>query len=146
MSEVQSYVKNAFLGFAIPYVDKQGTERQYQPDFLCRVQTPEGEQYNLIVEITGFAKDKELKRYFTTQRWLPAVNAQRSQLGLAGGLPWYFCEITDIERIKNTLTEEITRISAEVDEAAERHFWMAASSVSLRQIWDNAEDEIWNDQ
>jgi type III restriction enzyme len=146
MPAVQSYVKNAFLGFAIPYVDKQGTERQYQPDFLCRVKTPEGELFNLIVEITGFAKDKELKRYFTTQRWLPAVNAQRAQLGLAGGLPWYFCEITDIERIKNTLAEEIERVSIEVDASAERHFWMAASSVSLRQIWDNADDEIWNDQ
>jgi type III restriction enzyme len=110
------------------------------------VKTPEGELFNLIVEITGFAKDKELKRYFTTQRWLPAVNAQRAQLGLAGGLPWYFCEITDIERIKNTLAEEIERVSIEVDASAERHFWMAASSVSLRQIWDNADDEIWNDQ
>lgn len=123
MPAVQSYVKNAFLGFAIPYVDKQGAERQYQPDFLCRVQTPEGELYNLIVEITGFAQDKELKRYFTTQRWLPAVNAQRSQLGLSGGLPWYFCEITDIERIKNTLTEEITRISTELDQAVANSAW-----------------------
>lgn len=145
MPQVQSYVKNAFLGFAIPYVDKQGTERQYQPDFLCRVQTPGGERYNLIVEITGFAQDKELKRYFTTQRWLPAVNAQRAQLGLTGGLPWYFCEITDIERIKNTLTAAIERISAEADAAAERQFFMNAQIHTLRALWDNQEDEIWND-
>jgi hypothetical protein len=60
-------------------------------------------------------------------------------------LPWYFCEITDIERIKNTLTEEITRISTEVDAAAERQFFMNAQMRSLQNIWDNEEDEIWND-
>jgi type III restriction enzyme len=117
---VQSYVKNAFLGFAIPYVDKQGVERQYLPDFLCRVRTPGGELFNLIVEITGFAKDKEHKRYFTQQRWLPAVNAARSQFG---GLSWHFVEITDIERIKNELEPAIARISAEVDHAIDNTAW-----------------------
>ena len=117
---VQSYVKNAFLGFAIPYVDKQGVERQYLPDFLCRVKTPGGELFNLILEITGFATDKELKRYFTTQRWLPAVNAQRAKFG---GLPWYFLEITDIERIKNDLLPAIERISAQMDDAIANSAW-----------------------
>jgi type III restriction enzyme len=117
---VQSYVKNAFLGFEVPYVDKQGTERKYLPDFLCRVKTPDGELFNLIVEITGFAKDKELKRYFMEQRWLPAVNAQRGQ---TGGLPWHFVEITDIERIKNDLTAAIKRIGAEIDTAIANSAW-----------------------
>ena len=138
---VQSYVKNAFLGFAIPYVDKQGVERHYLPDFLCRIQTPEGASYNLILEITGFAKDKEQKRYFTTQRWLPAVNAERRKWG---GLPWYFCEINDIERIRNELLPAIERISAEVDQAQERAFWKAVNAESLDRLWDNQEDEIWN--
>ena len=109
---VESYVKNAFLGFEIPYTDKAGKERKYLPDFLCRVRTPGGQRFNLIVEITGFAHDKELKRYFTLQRWLPAVNAQRERFG---GLSWYFLEITDIERIRNELLPAIERISAEVD-------------------------------
>lgn len=117
---VQSYVKNAFLGFAIPYVDKQGVDRHYQPDFLCRIKTPGGELFNLIVEITGFAKDKELKRYFTTQRWLPAVNAQREKFG---GLPWHFIEITDIDRIKNELLLAIERISAHIDDTIANSAW-----------------------
>jgi type III restriction enzyme len=117
---VQSYVKNAFLGFEVPYVDKQGTERKYLPDFLCRVKTPDGELFNLIVEITGFAKDKELKRYFMQQRWLPAVNAQRIK---TGGLSWHFVEITDIERIKNDLTAAIERICAEIDHAIANSAW-----------------------
>ncbi|OUM03637.1 hypothetical protein A8M77_03705 [Variovorax sp. JS1663] len=113
---IESYVKNAFLGFEIPYTDKAGKERRYVPDFLCRIKTPGGRRFNLIVEITGFAQDKEFKRYYTLQRWLPAVNAQREQFG---GLSWHFLEITDIERLKNELDPAIDRIGqqVEIDEA-----------------------------
>ncbi len=117
---VESYVKNAFLGFDVPYVDNTGAERRYQPDFLCRVRTPGGELFNLIVEITGFAKDKEAKRYYVQQRWLPAVNTQRERLGLA---PWHFVEVTDIERIKNQLTDEIERVSRQIDYAIDNSAW-----------------------
>lgn len=141
LPQVESYVKNAFLGFDVPYVDAQGAERRYQPDYLCRVRTPEGEHFNLIVEITGFAKDKAEKRYFVQQRWLPAVNAQRHQLGL---LPWHFVEITDIAGIKNDLTEAIERLGATVDAEAERHFWRQASEHALHQVWDNEHDNIWD--
>lgn len=120
MPAVESYVKNAFLGFEVPYVDKTGAERRYQPDYLCRVRTPGDEKFNLIVEISGFAKDKEEKRYFMRERWLPAVNAQRERLGL---LPWYFVEVTDIERIRNQLASEIERIAREVDEAIAGTAW-----------------------
>ena len=104
----------------MPYVDKTGTERRYQPDFLCRVQTQGGEDFNLIVEITGFARDKAEKRYFIQQRWLPAVNKQRDTMGL---VPWYFVEVTDIERIRNQLVAEIERISKEVDDAVNKTAW-----------------------
>ena len=140
---VESYVKNAFLGFEVPYVDKTGAERRYLPDYLCRVRTPGGEHFNLIVEITGFAKDKAEKRYFIQQRWLPAVNAQRERLGM---LPWHFVEVTDIERIKNQLTAEMERMGQEIDERADMLLFMAAQQASLMKIWDNEEDEIWNDQ
>ena len=124
-------------------MDKTGAERRYLPDFLCRVRTAGGEHFNLIVEITGFAKDKAEKRYFIQQRWLPAVNAQRERLGQ---LPWHFVEVTDIERVKNQLTAEIKRIGHEVDERADVLHFMAAQGASLMKIWDNEEDEIWNDQ
>ena len=119
---VESYVKNAFLGFEIPYVDKSGAERRYQPDFLLRVKTPGDERFNLIVEITGFAKDKAEKRWFVQQRWLPAVNAQREQLGL---LPWHFAEVTEIERIKEQLESGIERVATEVDAAVAASAWGA---------------------
>lgn len=141
LDAVESYVKNAFLGFEVPYVDKQGTDRRYQPDFLLRVRTPGDEHFNLIVEVTGFAKDKAEKRYFVQQRWLPAVNAQREKLGV---LPWHFVEVTDIERIKEQLEGEIERISSKVDDDADRWLWMRAQEESLHQIWDNEYDARWD--
>jgi type III restriction enzyme len=141
LPEVEAYVKNAFLGFEVPYVDKTGTERRYQPDFLLRVKTPGDERFNLIVEISGFARDKVEKRWFVQQRWLPAVNGQRQQLGL---LPWHFIEVTDIERIKEQLQASIAALAAEVDDAAERAAWQALQWQSLQRVWDNEHDEHWD--
>jgi type III restriction enzyme len=110
---VESYVKNAFLGFHIPYISG-GKERTYLPDYLIRLRTPKLRSAQLILEITGFNQDKELKRWAVRERWLPAVNNARSQLGLP---PWYFEEITDIEDIKPALTQAIRRIVNEIDAA-----------------------------
>lgn len=120
MPAVEAYVKNAFLGFEIPYVDKAGTERRYLPDFLLRVKTPEDERFHLIVEISGFSKDKAEKRWFVTERWLPAVKALKQE---TLPLPWHFVEITDIERIKEQLEVAIERIGAEIDEAVSKTAW-----------------------
>ena len=120
---------------------QEGAERRYLPDYLCRVQTPGGEHFNLIVEVTGFERDKAEKRYFVRRRWLPAVNKQREKLGM---LPWHFIEVTDIERIKNQLLGEIGRISAIVDDEADSAFWAAAQNESLGKVWDNEYDAIWD--
>ena len=110
---VESYVKNAFLGFAIPYVDG-GKERNYLPDYLVHLRTPKLREATLILEITGFNKDKAIKRWAVNERWLPAVNNARSKLGLAS---WYFAEIDDIEDIKPILTRTIQNIVDEIDAA-----------------------------
>jgi len=119
---VESYVKNAFLGFAIPYIDK-GKEREYLPDYLVRVRTPKLREAMLLLEITGFNKDKELKRWAVNERWLPAVNNARKKLGLS---PWYFAEIDDIDDIKPRLTKTIQCIVDEIDAAPD----------SLMEIFD----------
>lgn len=140
---IESYVKNAFLGFEIPYTDKAGRERRYVPDFLCRVKTPGGQQFNLIVEITGFAQDKEFKRWFTLQRWLPAVNAQREQFG---GLCWHFLEITDIQRLQNELDPAIARLGQETDRQAnveESAFWMQVQASSVDTTWAEGDDALF---
>lgn len=104
MTEVVAYVKNHFLGFAIPYVE--GTkEHLYLPDFIARVRTPQGEEVSLIIEISGFADDrtgsKDVKRYYTEHYWLPAV----ANLNAYGR--WAFVEVTDIDNIQAILTQKI---------------------------------------
>ena len=105
--EVECYVKNHFLGFQIPYMDG-ARERAYVPDFIVRIRTPRGEQVHLILEISGFASDrnaqKDVKRYYTKHYWLPAAN----NLGTYGR--WDFLEVTDIDNIKSILNEKIKEL------------------------------------
>ena len=105
---VEAYVKNQFLGFAIPYV-KGGGDALYFPDFIARVRRPDGRVCHLIIEITGMNKDKAEKAWYVQNRWLPAVNAVREQYGFP---EWQFIEIAnDIRDIKNQLTAKISGVN-----------------------------------
>lgn len=105
--EVECYVKNHFLGFQIPYMDG-AKERTYVPDFIVRIRTPRGEVVHLILEISGFASDrnaqKDAKRYYTTHYWLPAAN----HLDTYGR--WDFLEVSDIDNIKAILNQKIKEL------------------------------------
>jgi len=96
---VLSYVKNNFLHFSIPYVDRT-IPREYYPDFIARCRLPGGKVANLVIEISGFAHDKDAKKWYVHNRWLPAVNAIRGEYGWE---EWRFVEVTDIGRIKETV-------------------------------------------
>lgn len=78
------------------------------PDFIARVRSPRGEVVNLIIEISGFASDrnanKDLKRYYTTQYWLPAAN----NLGTYGR--WDFIEVTDIDNVRAIINQKINEL------------------------------------
>ena len=90
MNEVLRYVKNANLGFAIPYT-VNGEEHQYYPDYIavigdgCGAENP----LNMIIEVTGEKKkDKAAKTAAARSLWIPAVNNN-------GGFGrWGFLEIT----------------------------------------------------
>ena len=138
---VESYVKNAFLGFSIPYT-ADGKERQYFPDYIARIRTPDDNRFNLLIEITGFNKDKTFKRWYVKERWLPAVNTARAKLKQD---PWYFVEITDIDRIKNSLVEEITRLSREIDERVEDVFFQNVQASSFDTVWADGDDNLFQD-
>jgi type III restriction enzyme len=98
------YVKNQFLGFAIPYL-KDGKDKQYFPDFIARIKSKNGALKNLIIEISGMSKDKAQKKWFVENRWLPAVNALKDKYNYP---QWHFIEIeNDIRNIKNQLLEKI---------------------------------------
>ncbi len=106
---VQSYVKNAFLGFAIPYV-AEGKDRQYFPDFIARCKTRDGRTVNLIVEITGMNQEKGEKKWHVENRWLPAVNAVKDNYSFG---EWAFIEIAnDIRDIKNQLIAKIEELDS----------------------------------
>ncbi len=108
LDTVQSFVKNQFLGFAIPYV-KDGKERQYFTDFIVRVKGKDGSTKNLMIEISGMSKDKAEKKWFVENRWLPAVNALKEKYEYD---EWHFVEIAnDIRNIKNQLIEKIQNIN-----------------------------------
>jgi type III restriction enzyme len=98
MPEVEGYVKNQGLGFAIPYT-LNGAERQYHPDYLVRVRVPgRDEPVNVIVEVTGEQlKDKAAKVSTARTLWVPAVN-NHGAFGI-----WAFVEITDPWDAKKTI-------------------------------------------
>ena len=140
---VESYVKNAYLGFGVPYV-KDGKDRSYQPDFIARVRIG-GEIVNLVVEVTGMNKDKVEKKWFMKHRWLPAVNTS------ARWGRWDFCELTeDTKTFKNQLQEELDKLSARKlsavladgdDERADELAFMHAQESAMRQFWKETEND-----
>ncbi|HEX9051191.1 MAG TPA: hypothetical protein VF841_11725 [Anaeromyxobacter sp.] len=72
---VDAFVKNAGLGFAIPYVHN-GEDHDYVPDFIVRVDRPD--RLNLVLETKGYDPLKEVKAA-AAERWVNAVNAEGSK-------------------------------------------------------------------
>jgi type III restriction enzyme len=68
---VSSFVKNAGLGFAIPYLDN-GQPHDYQPDFIARLRAER--ELCVILETKGFDPKKDVKCQ-AARRWVDAVNA-----------------------------------------------------------------------
>jgi type III restriction enzyme len=70
---VEAYVKNAGLGFAIPYLH-DGLMHDYVPDFILRLDSPGNGQRFLILETKGYDPLDEVKEA-AAHRWCAAVNA-----------------------------------------------------------------------
>ena len=68
---VGAFVKNAGLGFAIPYL-YNGQMHDYMPDFIVRLKM--NPPVHLILETKGFDEREEVKRA-AAERWVAAVNA-----------------------------------------------------------------------
>ena len=106
MPEVISYVKNQSLGFTIPYV-LEGDERNYLPDFIVRIKTPNSDEIlNLVLEVSGEKrKDKAAKVETAKNLWVPAVNNN----GAFGR--WSFIEITDPWDSKNLIRAFLSNLN-----------------------------------
>ena len=70
---VEAFVKNAGLGFAVPYIHN-GEPHDYVPDFIIRLKTDAAQEQYLILETKGFDELGGVKRA-AAQRWVNAVNA-----------------------------------------------------------------------
>ncbi|HET9401771.1 MAG TPA: hypothetical protein VFO34_12560 [Candidatus Acidoferrales bacterium] len=71
---VDAFVKNAGLGFAIPYLHN-GQMHDYIPDFIIRLNS--NPPLNLILETKGYDEREEIK-HAAADRWVSAVNADGS--------------------------------------------------------------------
>lgn len=71
---VAAFVKNAGLGFAIPYLHN-GQPHDYVPDFIIRLKGEPAR--HLILEMKGFDPLTEVKAQ-AARRWVEAVNAEGS--------------------------------------------------------------------
>ncbi len=90
---VDAFVKNAGLGFAIPYLHN-GQMHDYEPDFIVRMKGKA--PLNIILETKGYDPLKDVKRQ-AAERWVAAVNAD-GRFGY-----WRYL-----------LNEQISKISAEL--------------------------------
>lgn len=103
MPEVVSYVKNYNLGFAVPY-ERNGAAHQYLPDYIAKLQLPNGETLHLLIEVTGEKDQKKVAKVQTTRElWVPAVNNH----GSFGR--WAMLEIRDIFETQNLIRAEIAK-------------------------------------
>jgi len=73
---VEAFVKNSGLGFAIPYLHN-GQPHDYIPDFLVKLKYKDGSTGMVILEVKGFDPLQEIKKA-AALRWLKAVNAEGS--------------------------------------------------------------------
>jgi len=74
--DVVAFVKNFNLGFAIPY-SRDGEAKEYNPDFLVRLQKNGREVGTLILETKGYDPLADAKEA-GARRWVAAVNAEGS--------------------------------------------------------------------
>jgi type III restriction enzyme len=93
---VASFVKNAGLGFAIPYVHN-GQPHDYLPDFIVRLKSDPA--LHLIVETKGFDELADVKAA-AAERWVSAVNAD----GSSG--PWKYAMVRRVGEVRSVLEIE----------------------------------------
>jgi type III restriction enzyme len=91
---VDGFVKNAGLGFGIPYVHN-GQTHDYLPDFIVRLKSAD---HHLILETKGFDELAEVKAG-AAERWVAAVNAD-AQFGV-----WHYAMARSVAKVRAILDD-----------------------------------------
>ena len=95
---VRAFVKNAALGFAIPYLH-DGEHRDYLPDFIVRLAGAE-ERY-LVLETKGYDPLEKVKTQ-AAERWARAVNAD-------GGFGvWRYATVSDMSKVGDMINRAVS--------------------------------------
>lgn len=92
-----AFVKNAGLGFAIPYLFN-GQPHDYEPDFIVRLAN--GQDRFLIIETKGFDEKADAKRQ-AAERWVAAVNATKSYG------KWRYVMAKQLDEVRTALDAEL---------------------------------------
>ncbi|WP_228036863.1 DEAD/DEAH box helicase family protein [Cuspidothrix issatschenkoi] len=96
---VEAFVKNAGLGFTIPYFDN-GENHDYIPDFIIRFNTP---QLNyLILETKGYDLLRDVKRNAAI-RWCHAINAN-------GKHGYWQYAMTGLKEVRQLIDEAVKNV------------------------------------
>ena len=94
---VEAFVKNAGLGFAIPYFHN-GQPHDFVPDFIVRLRSDSAA--HVIIETKGFDNLAEVKAA-AAQRWVDAVNADRRDGR------WEFAMARSVDAVRKTLDRHV---------------------------------------
>ena len=98
---VHSFVKNAGLGFAVPYLHN-GEHHEYFPDFIVRLKCRE--KYYLILETKGYDPLAEVKAQ-AANRWVRAVNSA-GEFGV-----WKFDQVFDMSKVGEAVSQAAQEFS-----------------------------------
>ena len=96
---VDAFVKNAGLGFAIPYIHN-GQAHDYVPDFIVRLRTEP--PTHLVLETKGFDDLADVKSA-AAQRWVAAVNGD-GRMGV-----WRYEIARKVDDVRRVLDESRQR-------------------------------------
>ena len=98
---VIAYVKNAGLGFEVPY--RLGSQnRAYLPDYIVLIDDGRGSEdpLHLVVEVKGYRREDAKEKRLTMETfWVPGVN----RLGAYGR--WAFAEFTEVSDMQKEFDE-----------------------------------------
>ncbi len=108
---VRAFVKNAGLGFAIPYLDNDQMH-DYMPDFVIHLNTKASG--HLILETKGYDEREEIKRA-AAERWVKAVNMD----GTYGW--WTYAVARKPTEVDKCIEWALERLNSSAAEAATSH-------------------------
>jgi type III restriction enzyme len=107
---VHSFVKNAGLGFAVPYL-YNGQMHDYMPDFIIRFKGDSS--LHVILETKGYDPLEDVKRA-AAERWVSAVNAE----GTYGRWAYRIAKkTTEVSGIITAVSADVLRMKSALEPA-----------------------------